>query len=397
MTERDFPADFLWGAATAAHQVEGSQRELRLVGVRTRPAHGGSRVLRRRDRPLPPLSRRTSPSSRRSATTRRGCRWNGRGSSPPRASSALPCSPTTGDVLDALHAEGLTSFVTLHHFTLPAWFAARGGWTRAGCGGHLRAVRAAGAHRPRRSTRLRLHDQRAADGRPARVPRGLSPTGRHESDAVEAGRPRAAGGAPSSGRRDTRADLGEPGTRRATAAARAGSRRRGERRFLRCAAGGDRRPLRRRHPGAVRRRLARRAVLPQELGRPGQPHALRSPACRGADHPDGLGGVSRRPQADAGARRRLRSATLRHRERHRDRRRRRTHRVSRRSSPRRGGGSGRRDRHPRVPALVRLRQLRVVGGISAQVRPHRRRPRERISPAIPSRARTPSSGSPAPA
>ena len=24
MTDRDFPADFLWGAATAAHQVEGS-------------------------------------------------------------------------------------------------------------------------------------------------------------------------------------------------------------------------------------------------------------------------------------------------------------------------------------------------------------------------------------
>jgi beta-glucosidase len=31
-------------------------------------------------------------------------------------------------VLDTLHELGLTPFGTLHHFTLPRWFAARGGW-----------------------------------------------------------------------------------------------------------------------------------------------------------------------------------------------------------------------------------------------------------------------------
>ena len=31
-------------------------------------------------------------------------------------------------VLTALAATGMTAFVTLHHFTLPRWFAARGGW-----------------------------------------------------------------------------------------------------------------------------------------------------------------------------------------------------------------------------------------------------------------------------
>jgi beta-glucosidase len=31
-------------------------------------------------------------------------------------------------VLNALTDEGLTGFVTLHHFTLPRWFAAQGGW-----------------------------------------------------------------------------------------------------------------------------------------------------------------------------------------------------------------------------------------------------------------------------
>ena len=31
-------------------------------------------------------------------------------------------------MLTALAEQGLTGFVTLHHFTLPRWFAARGGW-----------------------------------------------------------------------------------------------------------------------------------------------------------------------------------------------------------------------------------------------------------------------------
>ncbi|MFI2273939.1 family 1 glycosylhydrolase [Catenuloplanes sp. NPDC020197] len=31
-------------------------------------------------------------------------------------------------VLTALRDSGMTAFVTLHHFTLPRWFAARGGW-----------------------------------------------------------------------------------------------------------------------------------------------------------------------------------------------------------------------------------------------------------------------------
>ena len=32
------------------------------------------------------------------------------------------------DVLHAAHDAGITPWVTLHHFTLPRWFAARGGF-----------------------------------------------------------------------------------------------------------------------------------------------------------------------------------------------------------------------------------------------------------------------------
>lgn len=35
------------------------------------------------------------------------------------------------EVLESLKKHGLTSFVTLHHFTNPNWFAKRGGWLRA--------------------------------------------------------------------------------------------------------------------------------------------------------------------------------------------------------------------------------------------------------------------------
>ncbi|MEX0801360.1 MAG: glycoside hydrolase family 1 protein [Dehalococcoidia bacterium] len=34
-------------------------------------------------------------------------------------------------VVDSLHENGLTPFVTLHHFTNPLWFEAKGGWTSA--------------------------------------------------------------------------------------------------------------------------------------------------------------------------------------------------------------------------------------------------------------------------
>jgi len=40
-------------------------------------------------------------------------------------------------VLTALRVRGLTSFVTLHHFTNPLWFADQGGWTSAGAAVHF--------------------------------------------------------------------------------------------------------------------------------------------------------------------------------------------------------------------------------------------------------------------
>jgi beta-glucosidase len=119
-----FPPGFLWGAATAAHQVEGDnvmsdwwqhEREGRL------PVSGracGHYELFRRDFDLAQSWGHTAH--------RFSIEW-------------ARIEPEAGqwdekalnhyvEVTEALRERGLEPVVTLHHFTNPAWFAQRGGW-----------------------------------------------------------------------------------------------------------------------------------------------------------------------------------------------------------------------------------------------------------------------------
>lgn len=128
MSDRDFPADFLWGAATAAHQVEGSnvnsdwwafEHDPRTAAVES----SGDAIdhYRRYSEDFALLARLGHTAHRLSVEWAR--------IEPAEGEFSAAAIAHYRDVLTALRAEGMVSFVTLHHFSLPAWFAARGGWT----------------------------------------------------------------------------------------------------------------------------------------------------------------------------------------------------------------------------------------------------------------------------
>lgn len=123
-----FPTGFLWGAATASHQVEGGNRhndwwELEQAG---RLPHASGEACRHYERYESDfdLARSLGHNAHRLSLE-----W-----------SRIEPTPGTWDdtelehyanVLAALRARGIEPVVTLHHFTNPAWFARRGGWTRS--------------------------------------------------------------------------------------------------------------------------------------------------------------------------------------------------------------------------------------------------------------------------
>lgn len=122
---RDFPADFLWGASTAAHQVEGGQGandwvDWENAGHTAEVSGPGIAQWERWPTDIALLAELGHNAHRLSIE------W-----------SRLALGPGVWDlaafdhyarVLDGLRGHGITAFVTLHHFTLPRWFAARGGW-----------------------------------------------------------------------------------------------------------------------------------------------------------------------------------------------------------------------------------------------------------------------------
>jgi len=123
----DFPADFLWGAATAAHQVEGgtvnndwwdfehapgtAARESSIDGIDHFHRYADDFVLLR---------------SLGHNAHRLSLEWSRIEPAPGEFSRAALAHYRR--VLTALADTGMTGFVTLHHFTLPRWFAALGGW-----------------------------------------------------------------------------------------------------------------------------------------------------------------------------------------------------------------------------------------------------------------------------
>jgi beta-glucosidase len=122
-----FPTGFLWGAATASHQVEGDNRfndwwEFEQSG---RLPHASGEACRHYQcfesdfdiaRSLGHNAHRLSVEWSR-VEPQQGV-WN---------DSEVEHYAA---VLGALRARGIEPIVTLHHFTNPAWFTRRGGWTR---------------------------------------------------------------------------------------------------------------------------------------------------------------------------------------------------------------------------------------------------------------------------
>lgn len=116
---------FLWGAATSAHQVEGGnvhndwwQWER---SDRNRPCSGLAADHYHRYPEDFALARKLGHNAHRvslewSRIELEPGEWN------PKAINHYR------DVLKAMKREGLSSFVTLHHFTNPRWFAEKGGW-----------------------------------------------------------------------------------------------------------------------------------------------------------------------------------------------------------------------------------------------------------------------------
>lgn len=129
MTELTFPDGFLWGAATAAHQVEGNNVHSDFWEWETDPA-APVRVADRSGIACDHWNRYRQDISMLAElglnTYRFSVEW---ARIEPRAGEfdddALD---HYSDVVDACLEAGVTPLVTLHHFTFPSWVAHAGGW-----------------------------------------------------------------------------------------------------------------------------------------------------------------------------------------------------------------------------------------------------------------------------
>ena len=123
----DFPPDFLWGSATAAHQVEGGCTNNDWWAWEH--AEGSTAVESSGDA-IDHFSRYDEDyallASLGQNAHRISLEWSRIEPAPGEFSDAA--LDHYARVLDSLARHGLTAFVTMHHFTLPVWFADRGGW-----------------------------------------------------------------------------------------------------------------------------------------------------------------------------------------------------------------------------------------------------------------------------
>ena len=125
----DFPDGFIWGAATAAHQVEGNNVHsdwwrAETLGTVKFPSGAACEQYTRYEADFD-LARELGHNAHRLSIE-----W-ARIEPEPGVFDEAEIAHYV-DVLKALKERGLTSFVTLHHFTNPVWFAERGGWTAHG-------------------------------------------------------------------------------------------------------------------------------------------------------------------------------------------------------------------------------------------------------------------------
>jgi beta-glucosidase len=128
VADRSFPAGFLFGAATAGHQVEGDNRNSDWWAWEQRP---GTPVAEPSGAACEHLTRYPQDVALLADAGLNTYRYSVEWSRVEPAEGSFDRDALdhyrrmTQTVVDA----GLTPMVTLNHFTVPQWFAARGGWT----------------------------------------------------------------------------------------------------------------------------------------------------------------------------------------------------------------------------------------------------------------------------
>ncbi len=124
MIERKFPADFYWGAATASYQVEGGIENVDWAKASTEgrvPVCGLACDHYNRFKEDFALAKSLGHTAHRFSVE-----WAR--IEPEEGKFDKSAIAHYREVLLALKAEGLLPFITLWHFTLPLWFAERGGF-----------------------------------------------------------------------------------------------------------------------------------------------------------------------------------------------------------------------------------------------------------------------------
>ena len=131
MTDLVFPPAFLWGAATAAHQVEGGNTSSDWWDWEQRP---GTPCADRSGVACDHYRRYPEDVATLAGlglnTYRYSVEWAR--IEPEDGTIAQGELDHYRRMTDAVREAGLTPMVTLHHFTLPRWVASRGGWADAG-------------------------------------------------------------------------------------------------------------------------------------------------------------------------------------------------------------------------------------------------------------------------
>lgn len=123
----DFPAGFLWGSSTAAHQVEGGNTNNDWWQWEHTP---GSSAVESSGDGIDHWHRFDADFTLLSALGQNAHRFSLEWSriEPAEGEFSRAALDHYARVLESLARHGLTALATLYHFTLPQWFAARGGW-----------------------------------------------------------------------------------------------------------------------------------------------------------------------------------------------------------------------------------------------------------------------------
>lgn len=131
LSRRDFPADFLWGAATSAHQIEGNNiHNDWWAWEQAGKTESGDRSGRATDhwnrfREDLRLARDLGLN-----TYRFSIEWSRIEPAPGQTETAA--LDWYAELIAECERLGLKPMATLHHFTSPQWFAEKGGFTRPG-------------------------------------------------------------------------------------------------------------------------------------------------------------------------------------------------------------------------------------------------------------------------